>query len=303
MFVLKIVTDFAAAHSLRDYPGNCSRLHGHNWGVEVKVQLAMYDHKTNRSWKNKINDLKTKIVFESRADRIDMLNNGTMSLYDYEPSPQGYSTTEPFDCYVISADDFGPVSTEGDYELNVRLFTYTKPLRENLNVYAACFIDNLGFGIPMFDKFYGPMAAEKIIVGGELNTLSNYFYYPDTNEEYGGPVHLKPDGSYMEGSQHSEDSHKDVRLVTEENYKIQALNFDMPDFAQEEVSSYATGQYSQETNTLPSSAAETGTQQQTGLRPRTTYVAPTGVPTPGTQQNSVIIKDANVPNSTIDRIY
>jgi len=25
MFVLKIVTDFASAHSLRDYPGDCSR--------------------------------------------------------------------------------------------------------------------------------------------------------------------------------------------------------------------------------------------------------------------------------------
>ncbi|NBQ34125.1 MAG: 6-carboxytetrahydropterin synthase QueD [Gammaproteobacteria bacterium] len=43
MFVLKIVTDFAAAHSLRDYPGNCSRLHGHNWGVEVKVQSEVLD--------------------------------------------------------------------------------------------------------------------------------------------------------------------------------------------------------------------------------------------------------------------
>ncbi len=38
MFVLKIVTDFASAHSLRDYPGDCSRLHGHNWQVEVLVE-------------------------------------------------------------------------------------------------------------------------------------------------------------------------------------------------------------------------------------------------------------------------
>ncbi len=34
---MKIVTDFAAAHLLRDYPGICSRLHGHNWKVEVEV--------------------------------------------------------------------------------------------------------------------------------------------------------------------------------------------------------------------------------------------------------------------------
>ncbi len=43
MFVLKIVTDFASAHSLRNYPGDCSRLHGHNWGVEVMV----YSNKLN----------------------------------------------------------------------------------------------------------------------------------------------------------------------------------------------------------------------------------------------------------------
>ena len=43
MFVLKIVTDFASAHSLRDYPGNCSRLHGHNWQVEVLVESEVLD--------------------------------------------------------------------------------------------------------------------------------------------------------------------------------------------------------------------------------------------------------------------
>ncbi|TEU20507.1 MAG: 6-carboxytetrahydropterin synthase QueD [Gammaproteobacteria bacterium] len=43
MFVLKIVTDFASAHSLRDYPGDCSRLHGHNWQVEVSVESEVLD--------------------------------------------------------------------------------------------------------------------------------------------------------------------------------------------------------------------------------------------------------------------
>jgi hypothetical protein len=251
-------------------------------GVEVKVQLAMYDHKTNRSWKNKINDLKTKIVFESRADRISMLNAGTMSLYDYEPSPQGYSTTEPFDCYVIGADSFSPVSTDGEYELNVELFTYTKPLRENLNVYAACFIDGFGFGIPMFDKFYGPMAAERIFVGGEFNTLSNYFYYPDTNEEYGGPVHQKPNGSFMEGSQHSDDAHKDVRLVTEENYKIQVQNFDVGFY-------YDSG--------LDAGLAVGGN----GPIGPVSNDGPAA--DPGEDTTGVIVEDPNVPNSIPDRIY
>jgi 6-pyruvoyltetrahydropterin/6-carboxytetrahydropterin synthase len=43
MFVLKIVTDFAAAHSLRDYPGDCARLHGHNWQIEVLVGSTELD--------------------------------------------------------------------------------------------------------------------------------------------------------------------------------------------------------------------------------------------------------------------
>ena len=42
-YTLKIVTDFAAAHTLRDYPGSCSRLHGHNWKVEVEVRAAALD--------------------------------------------------------------------------------------------------------------------------------------------------------------------------------------------------------------------------------------------------------------------
>ena len=43
MFVLKIVTDFASAHSLRNYPGDCARLHGHNWQVEVSVCSSVLD--------------------------------------------------------------------------------------------------------------------------------------------------------------------------------------------------------------------------------------------------------------------
>ena len=38
MYEVKIITTFAAAHSLRDYPGNCKNIHGHNWKVEVVMQ-------------------------------------------------------------------------------------------------------------------------------------------------------------------------------------------------------------------------------------------------------------------------
>ncbi|MEK7842309.1 MAG: 6-carboxytetrahydropterin synthase QueD, partial [Deltaproteobacteria bacterium] len=37
MYELTVISDFAAAHNLRFYEGECERLHGHNWKVEVTV--------------------------------------------------------------------------------------------------------------------------------------------------------------------------------------------------------------------------------------------------------------------------
>jgi 6-pyruvoyltetrahydropterin/6-carboxytetrahydropterin synthase len=37
MFELKIITQFGAAHQLKDTGGECENLHGHNWKIEVCV--------------------------------------------------------------------------------------------------------------------------------------------------------------------------------------------------------------------------------------------------------------------------
>lgn len=42
-YTLKVITDFASAHTLRDYPGACSRMHGHNWKVETEVEAERLD--------------------------------------------------------------------------------------------------------------------------------------------------------------------------------------------------------------------------------------------------------------------
>lgn len=42
-YILRVIVDFASAHSLRLYAGDCSRLHGHNWKVEVEVSASALD--------------------------------------------------------------------------------------------------------------------------------------------------------------------------------------------------------------------------------------------------------------------
>jgi 6-pyruvoyltetrahydropterin/6-carboxytetrahydropterin synthase len=42
-YTLKVITDFASAHTLRDYPGACQRLHGHNWKLEVETEGTCLD--------------------------------------------------------------------------------------------------------------------------------------------------------------------------------------------------------------------------------------------------------------------
>lgn len=37
MYELTVISDFAAAHNLRQYEGECENLHGHNWNIEVTV--------------------------------------------------------------------------------------------------------------------------------------------------------------------------------------------------------------------------------------------------------------------------
>ena len=37
-FEIYVRDEFSSAHSLREYEGNCARIHGHNWSVEVCIK-------------------------------------------------------------------------------------------------------------------------------------------------------------------------------------------------------------------------------------------------------------------------
>jgi 6-pyruvoyltetrahydropterin/6-carboxytetrahydropterin synthase len=42
-FTLTVEVEFAAAHQLRNYEGNCARMHGHNWKVIVEMTGQQLD--------------------------------------------------------------------------------------------------------------------------------------------------------------------------------------------------------------------------------------------------------------------
>ncbi len=43
MFTIKVIDKFSAAHRLEGYEGNCERMHGHNYKVEVCIQSPKLD--------------------------------------------------------------------------------------------------------------------------------------------------------------------------------------------------------------------------------------------------------------------
>ena len=43
MFEVDIRKEFSAAHCLRGYQGDCSKLHGHNWEVQAFVRAEKLD--------------------------------------------------------------------------------------------------------------------------------------------------------------------------------------------------------------------------------------------------------------------
>ena len=183
--------------------------------IRLVVIFCVYDRKPPfNSWRGRDDiDLKLHIAFEYRSEVFTELESGIISLYDRDaPEELSYKN--------LVKNNFFNSYLSGEYDkFTIKVETYIEK-KPNLNVYAACFVDGLDFGNSMFNKYYGPMVGERIYVGGQLNSDTYYFYYPDTNEEYAGPVHQKEDGSFMEGSEHTDMPHKEVRLVTEENYKI-----------------------------------------------------------------------------------
>ena len=45
MYRISVEGEFSSAHTLRDYPGKCARVHGHNWKVRLGVCAESLDQR------------------------------------------------------------------------------------------------------------------------------------------------------------------------------------------------------------------------------------------------------------------
>lgn len=92
MFELTILVDFEAAHFIKDYPGKCSRLHGHNWKVEVAVcgnklnQLGMLIdfHDLKAEVKHVIDTLDHRYLNELEPFKLTNSTAENIAKYIYE---------------------------------------------------------------------------------------------------------------------------------------------------------------------------------------------------------------------------
>lgn len=92
MYELTVRDHFDAAHSLRGYPGECRRLHGHTWDVEVTVEGETLDE--------------IGIVYDFKALKDDL----RMVLDDYDHV--FLDEVPPFDALNPTAENLARVICE-----------------------------------------------------------------------------------------------------------------------------------------------------------------------------------------------
>jgi len=92
-YTLKIVTDFAASHTLRNYEGACQRMHGHNWKIEIEATA------------NKLNDAGMAIDFKAIKKATNQVIDGLdhYHLNDIPPFTEINPTAENIAAYLYSS--------------------------------------------------------------------------------------------------------------------------------------------------------------------------------------------------------
>ena len=94
MYQITIETHFSSAHRLRDYNGECERLHGHNWKVQISVASDI------------LNDLGMVMDFKDLKSNVKPLIGKLDHQYlnDIPPFTEINPTTENISKYLF--DEF-----------------------------------------------------------------------------------------------------------------------------------------------------------------------------------------------------
>ena len=106
MFELTIKTHFDAAHSLTGYPGECARLHGHSFKIDVMVAGET------------LNDIGLLFDFKDLKDKV----NAVLDRFDH----RHMNEIPPFDRISPTAENFarflwGELSADGILPDTVRV--------------------------------------------------------------------------------------------------------------------------------------------------------------------------------------
>jgi len=182
----------------------------------ITVTVCMYDE-VPHTWKNRSFGINLRMVAVTDLETSEIINSGTHAEEISNFTPYLYLTKSSDS---MTEMEYLGENAAGEYKKFIKKFVFTINTDENpnLNIYCYCVIDNLNFGIKEFDKFCGPISGERVFQNGELSDISGYFYDPETNEEYGGPVHAVG-SKYYKGSRESE-TKIEVFYVPEDNMKI-----------------------------------------------------------------------------------
>jgi len=213
--------------------------------INITCLLKDHDGENQQTWFNRpeMRDMEVKVAIlyggpnGRHVPIVNGLNNGIKSLYDYAVTneTQNYIEVQSRPAWqftqfsigdptIISPNQHSGFGFSSRFQHILTDIVGSQP--QSIYVYAACYFPPIGFGVDVFDKYYGPMSSEIVMLNDEIQENSGYFYFPETisdpsvaNKEYGGPVHAH-ENIYMEGSEHKSSPHHGLRYVREKNRKI-----------------------------------------------------------------------------------
>lgn len=185
---------------------------------KITVTTCIYDE-IPFTWRERGFNIDIKMAVITDLNAINEINTGA-HIEEVEGYDLFFVSTKSAD----SANEVEIDSSISSYKKFKNTFVFSINIQDNpdVNVYCYCSIPSIDFGIKEFDKFCGPLTGEQVFRSSSVVDISGYFYDPNTNEEYGGPVYTI-DGKYYKGSYESENP-IEVFYVSEDNMKLRYSN-------------------------------------------------------------------------------